>query len=80
MIRICWSGEDPESLAYPADLPADLLRGSWAGDRFDVVAEEIVNGGSSGAWEDNSQEICDLLRRSWQAFLPSPDSSQSSDS
>ncbi|KAJ1964594.1 hypothetical protein IWQ62_002893 [Dispira parvispora] len=61
LTRICWS--------YGPDLPADyeaaeVLRGVWAGHRFDMVAESTFD---KDGWTDVTQAVVGELREVFEA-------------
>ncbi|KAJ7062217.1 hypothetical protein C8F01DRAFT_126922 [Mycena amicta] len=78
--RICLSSDPGMSLNYLRDRDTDALglhRGSWAGDRFDVLLAEEgevwlndLNGAKDGLpWTDVSDEVLGLVEEIWVAEL-----------
>ncbi|KZO92457.1 hypothetical protein CALVIDRAFT_504274, partial [Calocera viscosa TUFC12733] len=62
--RICWSS-DPSCSMW--EVPEDLTRGPWAGDRFDVITQdEFGEKEDYDQWADASQEVCEVLRQCWR--------------
>ncbi|KAF9012040.1 hypothetical protein BDQ17DRAFT_1345320 [Cyathus striatus] len=55
--RICWSSDDSVSMAMPYGVP-HIVRGIWAGDRFDVVRVDNVEAFVEGEeWVDVTGEL-----------------------
>ncbi|KAL1716517.1 hypothetical protein EV715DRAFT_205098 [Schizophyllum commune] len=67
LARICWSSS--ASIAMPYDGP--LHRGVWAGDRFDIVQEEVFEREREAEpgkpWGDATDEVLAELKAMWIA-------------
>lgn len=68
LIRICWSSDPGTNLSCRDD----ISRGVWAGDRFDIVAEddfldELKESPDPVTWKDASDEVFREVERIWEA-------------
>ncbi|KAJ6488944.1 hypothetical protein C8R45DRAFT_249483 [Mycena sanguinolenta] len=61
--RICWSSDPFASMTYKGD----IHRGVWAGDRFDIVPSEWLEGldNDGGLWTDVSEEVLAEISLIW---------------
>ncbi|KAJ6488947.1 hypothetical protein C8R45DRAFT_1143231, partial [Mycena sanguinolenta] len=61
--RICWSSDPSASMGYKGD----IHRGVWAGDRFDIVSSEWLEGldNGDGLWTDVSEEVLAEISLIW---------------
>ncbi|KAJ6488946.1 hypothetical protein C8R45DRAFT_1213551 [Mycena sanguinolenta] len=61
--RICWSSDPSASMTYEGN----IHRGVWAGDRFDIVPSEWLEGldNDGGLWTDVSEEVLAEISLIW---------------
>lgn len=63
-LYICWSSDDSCSMSVSRSVRKKLTRGKWAGDRFEVVAENRMRRGV--AWKDVTDEAAARLADIWR--------------
>ncbi|KAJ7119854.1 hypothetical protein C8R44DRAFT_737598 [Mycena epipterygia] len=62
--RICCSSDGSVSMSYDGD----IHRGVWAGDRFDIVSSEWIQGLDNEAdWADVSAEVLEEMEKIWRS-------------
>ncbi|KAJ7119851.1 hypothetical protein C8R44DRAFT_878237 [Mycena epipterygia] len=62
--RICCSSDGSVSMSYDGD----IHRGVWAGDRFDIVSSEWIQGVDDEAgWADVSVEVLEEMEKIWRS-------------
>ncbi|KAJ7505828.1 hypothetical protein B0H11DRAFT_1851065 [Mycena galericulata] len=61
--RICFSTDPSVSMAYDGD----IHRGVWAGDRFDLVTSDWLEGLDDAAWMDVSDEVLKEVEAIWRS-------------
>ncbi|KAG8982926.1 hypothetical protein FRB94_014690 [Tulasnella sp. JGI-2019a] len=60
--RICWSSDGSVSMCYEGD----IHRGVWAGDRFEIVSIDALEGGAN-SWKDVSDEMGKEMAAIWES-------------
>lgn len=63
-LYICWSSDTSCSMSVSSSIRGELTRGRWAGDRFEIVAEDRMR--RNVAWKDVTKEAAERLAEIWR--------------